>query len=131
MADILNTIANTTRAQVLGAANVVVGADNPLTTIVKTSPTLQINPAAMGYAVAGGAAGAFLWKKHRVLGGAFGLVVGRNAKALMEPAQRKAALIDIGSTGVGVLAAKHFKRHPILAFLAGVIGGELVLGRLR
>lgn len=119
-----------TREAVDGVMTTVVGGDNPMTSIMRTSPTLQINPAAMGMAVVGGAAGAFLWKKHPVLGGALGLVVGRNAKALMEPAQRKAALGDVACTGVGVLAAKHWKKHPILAFLGGVMAACLVKNKV-
>lgn len=76
---------------------------------------------------AGLAAGAWYWKKHRVLGGIIGASVGRNVPALLRPAERNAAACNLGATAAAVAAARYFPKHPVLGFLGGLVASEAVI----
>lgn len=77
--------------------------------------------------LAGGVAGALYFKKHRVLGGIAGASLGRNLPALLKPAERNAALCNLGATGTGLLGARFFPKHPVIGFIAGLVAGETVI----
>lgn len=81
--------------------------------------------------LAGAAAGAYLWKKHRWLGGIGGASLGRNAQDLLHPAQRTAAMCNLGVTGAGVAGSMLFKKHPVIGFVLGFLGGGLALSKVQ
>lgn len=78
--------------------------------------------------VAGGAAGAYLWKKHRVLGFLAGHAVGSTAYPIYRGRgdERKRALYQLGVEGAGVAGALYYKKHPVVGWLGGVVAGSLV-----
>lgn len=75
--------------------------------------------------VAGAAAGAFLWKRHRVLGLLGGGSLGRNVPALFRPSERRAALCNIGQTGGGVLGSLIIGGAP--GFILGWLGAGVLI----
>lgn len=71
----------------------------------------------------GAAAGAFLWKKHRWLGGIGGASLGRNAMSVLDPAQRKEALCNLGITSAGIIGSLTVPKHPVIGFVLGWFAG--------
>lgn len=89
-------------------------------------PTLAraIGPIVPG--VAGGAVGAFMWKKHRVLGFLAGHAVGANALGIVRGGvERRDALCQLGVEGAGVIGALKFRRHPVFGWVLGVAAGTI------
>lgn len=72
----------------------------------------------------GAAAGAFMWKKHPVLGLIAGFAVGDNAMELWK-GDRMAAACKLAVEGAGVAGALHFKKHPVLGFIGGALAGAV------
>lgn len=83
--------------------------------------------------LAGAAAGAILWGKHRVLGAIGGASLGRNAPALLNPSQRREALCNMGVTGTAVALSCVAERHPVIGFVVGLVAAEVAVhyGGLR
>lgn len=76
--------------------------------------------------LAGAAAGAFLWKEHRILGAIGGASLGRNIPALFVGAQRGAALRNLSTTAGGIIGSLLIPVHPALGFAAGLVAVGLV-----
>ena len=78
--------------------------------------------------VAGGVAGAYLWKRHRVLGFLAGHAVAANALPIVrnKDGERKAAVHMLGVEGAGVAGALVYKRSPAFGWVAGVAAGVAV-----
>lgn len=79
-------------------------------------------------ALVGGAAGAFLWRRHRVLGALGGLAVGRNAAGLFksEITLREAAE-SLGTHAVAIFASLKMPKGAIVPAL-GYLGGGAAAG---
>ncbi len=86
-------------------------------------PKVKLAGLALIPSVVGAAAGAYVWKKHRILGGIAGMSVAPNVLRLIKSGERVKALCSIGATGVGVMGSLKWKRHPILGFVAGEVVG--------
>lgn len=76
--------------------------------------------------IVGAAAGALLWREHRVLGFLLGASLGRNVPALRKREYRRAALCNIGITGAGVLGSLKIPTHPAVGFGLGWAGGGVL-----
>jgi len=74
--------------------------------------------------VAGAVAGAFVWKRHPVLGILAGHALGSNAMALWK-GDRKTALCNVAVEGAGVFGALKYKKHPVLGWLGGTLAGAV------
>lgn len=77
--------------------------------------------------VGSAAAGAYLYKKHRVLGLIGGASLGRNVPALLNASERGYAIRNLGSTGLGIGGSLYMKKHPVLGFLLGKAIGTAAL----
>jgi hypothetical protein len=80
--------------------------------------------------VVGAAVGGYFGHKygHTVLGVIGGGSLGRNLPvALMQPSLRKDALVNMGQTFTGVLAARMVPAHPVAAFVTGWFGAGAVI----
>lgn len=81
--------------------------------------------------VVAGAAGAFAWKSHRVLGFLAGHAIGASAVPFLrnEGNDRRAALCQLGVEGAGVAGALYFGRKStpkaILGWVGGLIAGAV------
>ncbi len=75
--------------------------------------------------VAGGLAGAYAWKKHRVLGFLAGHAVASNVMPIVrnKDGERKDALHMLGVEGSGVVGALMNKRSPALGWVVGTAVG--------
>ncbi len=80
--------------------------------------------------LAGAAAGAILWRDHRVLGAVAGASLARNVPALLRASERSSATWNLATTGGGVLGSLVVKNHPIAGFVAGVVAAGFVLHSL-
>lgn len=77
--------------------------------------------------VAGGAAGAFLWKKHRVLGFMAGGAVATNVMGLYRGGvERSDAMWNLGIEGAAIGGALMMEDHPVLGYLGGLVAGHAV-----
>ncbi len=76
--------------------------------------------------VAGGAIGAVLYKKNRVLGAIAGASIGRNVPAVLHVENRRNALCNMGETGAGVVGSLLGERygHPVVGFAVGWLAGK-------
>lgn len=130
-----------TRRTIARVGDVVVGAERAIATrptsvgaflreLKESDP--PVIPLGVG-TLAGGAAGAILWGKHRVLGAIGGMSIGTNGPALLRPELRREALCNLGQTGVAVLGSRLLSGTPVLGFLAGWIAGGAAIywGGLR
>lgn len=83
--------------------------------------------------IAGGAIGAVVWKKHRVLGAIAGSSIGRNTPALLHAEHRRSALCNMGVTGAGVLGSLLMPGTPAVGFIVGWLAGGAAVyyGKLR
>lgn len=78
----------------------------------------------------GAAAGYYYGNRrhHPWLGAIAGASIGRNAPVVvMQPFDRRAAILNMAETGVGIFAARRFPRHPVIGFLAGMIGASALV----
>lgn len=64
-------------------------------------------------------AGAGMLKGHPFLGAVVGSSLGHNVPALLRPADRSIALVNMGETGFAVACSLAAKRHPFWGFLVG------------
>lgn len=71
--------------------------------------------------LAGGAVGAYMWKRHRVLGFLAGHAVGSNATKLYK-GDRKSALCDLAVEGAAILGALNYKKLPLIKHLSKTVG---------
>jgi hypothetical protein len=77
--------------------------------------------------LAGAAVGFWVSPKHRVLGVISGASIGRNVPALLNPAQRPAAIRNMAQTGAGVLGSALSPKHRVVGFVVGwLLGGAAV-----
>lgn len=102
-------------------------AAGPHKALVKTEPphesvTEIAKDLAPGIGVA--AAGAYAWKKHRVLGALLGHAVGSNAYKFYK-GDKTHAWTQLAVEVVGVLGALKWKKHPVLGWGAGIVAGTL------
>lgn len=78
---------------------------------------------AMAPGVAAGAAGAFLWRKHPVLGFLVGHAVGQNAMPIYRGGDgRKDALVMLGIETAGIAGSLFMKKSPVVGYFLGVGG---------
>lgn len=73
-----------------------------------------------------GAAGAYMWKKHRVLGFLMGDAIGARAYQIYRGDNRKGAVADIAAAGAGVAGSLYWKKHPVLGWIGGSLAGAVV-----
>ena len=66
----------------------------------------------------GAAVGAYLWKQHRVLGALGGASLGRNLPAVLTH-DRYNALYNMAVTGVAIMGARTYQKHPVYGFAGG------------
>lgn len=71
-----------------------------------------------------GAAGAYFWRKHRVLGFLGGSALGAVAYPLYKGEDRAKAGLCLGAVGAGVFASLKWKKHPAL----GYVGAAAAVG---
>lgn len=92
----------------------------------ESSPSVGKSIAGLAPGVAGGALGAVVWKKHRVLGFLAGHAVGANAKALYS-GDRTGAMCRVAIEGSGVAGALLLKKrmHPVFGWMLGVAAGAV------
>lgn len=76
-------------------------------------------------AITGGAAGIYLWRTHRVLGGISGLVVGNSLLDLYkgDHKDKVAAYCWLGAVAAGVVGTKILQRSPVKGYLLGAAAG--------
>ena len=73
-----------------------------------------------GKGAIGAAAGAYLWNKHRYLGGLGGFSLGRNLPALINGGlDRRLALCNLATVAAAVLVSLYYPKHPAAAFVVG------------
>lgn len=77
--------------------------------------------------VVGAAAGAVLWRQHRVLGAVLGASLGRNLPALLDSGLRRHAVCNMGTTGAAVAGALIFERNPLVGFGAGWVAANALV----
>lgn len=113
---------STAMANIIGSENI--GASTSFLQDLRSGVTPDLKTLApLGV---GAAAGAYFWKRHRVLGGLAGGVIGANGPALLEAHSRRDALCNIGQVGSGVIGSKLMKRRPVVGFILGWLGGGAV-----
>ena len=71
-------------------------------------------------------AGAFLWKKHRVLGALGGFALGAAVSPVAKDEDRTKVLCGVGATGLGIFASLKWKKHPVLGYIGGAIAGTVL-----
>lgn len=126
----------TTRLQhLVGAVSQAVPAVPVSSAIVETA---KQKPGAMAMlthevlpGLAVGGLGAFLWKRHRVLGFFAGTAVGMNAYPLVKGESRVSHLCNVGVAAAGVGTSLYWKKHPVLGYLGGVLGAGILTLPLR
>lgn len=84
---------------------------------------IQDGPMVLG----GAAAGAYFYKKHRVLGAIGGASLARNAPALLKDDSRREALCNMGQTGAAIYASQMMKGSPVIGFLIGHLAAGAAL----
>lgn len=73
------------------------------------------------------AAGAFLWKKHRVLGGLVGFASGDALYTLVkEPEQRATAFVALAATSAAAYASLKWKKHPALGYIGASVAASIL-----
>ncbi len=112
-----------------------------ITDVLGATPTAEFLKSVHGYedvpddigTIAGGAIGAVVWKKHRVLGAIAGSSIGRNTPALLHAEHRRSALCNMGVTGAGVLGSLLMPGTPAVGFIVGWLAGGAAVyyGKLR
>ncbi len=107
---------------ILGRLNAVLGEQSP--SFLRDASIGAAAPAGMRIlpALAGGAAGAILWKDHRVLGFLGGNSIGANAPLLLDGRYRREALCNMGQTGGGIAGSLMLPGRPIIGYLLGHLG---------
>lgn len=78
----------------------------------------------------GAAAGYYFGKKrhHPWLGAIAGASVGRNAPVIVtKPYDRRAAILNMAETGAGLFAVRMYPKHPVISFLAGMVGASALV----
>lgn len=80
----------------------------------------------------GAAAGALLWKEHRVLGLLGGLAAGSAVPSLLVKEERVDALCRLGVATLATVGSLSMPKHPVVGFVLGsvlgVAGSALVPG---
>ena len=80
--------------------------------------------------VVGAVAGAYLFRnkplRKQLVATWLGGSIGRNAPALLQPSERSAAMRNLITSGGGAALSLYWKRHPILGFAAGLLGGGTI-----
>ncbi len=105
----------------------IVGHDNSISTFVRGMSEGPKSDVVDGLGTAiGAAAGAVLWKQHRVLGAVGGASLGRNIPALFG-SMRRHAMVNMSTTGAGVLGSLLFRNSPIVGFGIGWITANAVV----
>lgn len=85
-------------------------------------PSVKDQLVNMAPGLAGAAAGAFLWKRHRVLG-ALGGHAAVQAGYDYYRGHKKEAACNLAVEGAGIAGSLYFKKHPVLGWLGGVVAG--------
>lgn len=80
-----------------------------------------------GVGIAGGVLGAFLWKKHRVLGFMGGHSLAYNATEVYLGGAKSDALYSVGVGGLSIASSLHFKRHPFWGYVGANVLAESTL----
>lgn len=113
----------------------IVGAASSPSTISNAKHEITIEEiAGRGAGWLGGlAAGAFLWKKHRVLGAFAGSQVGSSIYPLIkgDTRDRIGVAFGFGREVLACASSLHFKKHPVWGYIGGsAIGfaGEIGVG---
>ena len=84
--------------------------------------------------VVGAGIGAYYFKRNRVLGAIGAASLGRNLPALIHPEQRRIALANMGTTGLGLLGAQMMRKSPTeraIGFIGGYVLGNILFGSWR
>ena len=81
----------------------------------------------LAFSVLGGLGGAYLWKKHRVLGFLSGVAVGSSVEPMMRGAgtDRTDVAYRLGIVGAGVASSLYLGGKSDLGKAAGYVGGAL------
>ncbi len=123
-------LGSSSTAQGLGRAGTLVAAMTPPakkdvgTPPAPSAKTTMKLATTMVPGLAVGGVGAYMWKKHRVLGFLAGHALGSNAKGVWDGgSDRRKALGSLAVEGAGVGGALMWKKHPVLGFLAGSLTG--------
>lgn len=91
----------------------------------EATPSVGKSLKAMAPGLAGAAAGALLWKKHRVLGLLAGHALASNAVPLYKSSgkERTTILCRLATEGAGIGGALLWKDHRILGWIGGMLTG--------
>jgi hypothetical protein len=106
----------------------------PAAAVVKVGPSLGKAAIAFAPTLVGGAAGAMLWKKHRVLGFLAGQSLAYNGAALLKgnADQKKEAMYQLAVEGSGIGGALYLKKymHPVFGWIVGIVAGTVATSML-
>ena len=96
--------------------------------VKKEEPAPTMTQAVVGVTpgVLGAVAGAFMWRKHWVLGGLAGHALASNAMPMWRGGkERKRAFYNLAVEGTGIAGALYFKKHPVVGWLGGILAGSV------